>query len=214
MGRSTPGQQDFKLLVSDAIEFFGWEIVREVICFAMLHQIHAEVGPKAFLNPTELDMNSLGILTAASFLGADPFAAMLCNIGVVGLATFGGIKYAALRKALMDEPDQLLLAETAEFGFDHAYLGAAMLTEADVPQSVASAVLRHPDPETTLWLAEQLAIEAGAGCGMGLAKPDIRAMAVAGSRLSAVRLERILRAVKEASDLPKQVFATVQFTAA
>lgn len=208
------GGLDFKTRLSSAIEFFGWDIVREVICFAMLHQVHAELGPKAFASSADLDAFCLGTLTAGAFVGADPFSAMLCNVGVAGLCGIGGLKYAEMRQSLGDAPEQLLDAETAEFGFDHAYLGAAMLMEADISQSIVKNVLRHPDSGTVLWLAEQLSTEAGVGGGLGLAKPDLRAMAVAGSRLGAKKIERILRAVKEASDLPRHVFATVQFSAA
>ena|GEM_PF-4568450 len=214
MWQNDIGDSDPKALVAQGMEFFGWEIVREVICFAMLHQVHAELGPKAFLSPVDLDTNCLAVLTAGSFLGADPYGALLCNVGVAGLCGIGGIKYAEMRKALADQPDQLLIAESTEFGFDHGYLGAAMLKDADIPASTVTAVLRHPDPGTILWLAEQLANEAGAGCGVGPAKPDLRAMAVAGSRLSTRKVQRIVRSVREASELPRHVFATVQFTAA
>ncbi len=70
----------------------------------------------------------------------------LHDIGKLMLLDTEGEKYAALVRTYGDAPDQLHIHERKLFGFDHAVLGAHVLTAWNIPDPVPKVVAFHHQP--------------------------------------------------------------------
>src|SRR5882724_7406535 len=70
----------------------------------------------------------------------------LHDIGKLMLLDTEGEKYAALVRTYGNAPDQLHIHERQMFGFDHAVLGAHVLTAWNIPEPVPKVVAFHHQP--------------------------------------------------------------------
>jgi putative nucleotidyltransferase with HDIG domain len=70
----------------------------------------------------------------------------LHDIGKLMLLDTEGDKYATLVRAHGNAPDQMHIQERLAFGFDHATLGAHVLTAWNIPEPVPKVVLYHHQP--------------------------------------------------------------------
>ena len=97
----------------------------------------------------------------------------LHDIGKLMLLDTEGDKYANLVRAYGDAPDQMHIQERKMFGFDHAVLGAHVLTAWNIPEPVPKVVAFHHNPARamqdtllasmvyTLRLADMMSYEIG-----------------------------------------------------
>jgi hypothetical protein len=189
--------------VAAAIEVFGWSVVREVSVTAMLHQVHLELLKGTDLNPIEFDRHALAVLTGAVNFGAEPFAALLANVGIAGLAAIDCRKYAKVRQSMSLESEGLCHAERAEFGFDHATLGAAMLWAADMPDEICRTVLLHANPSSPIWIAEGLSASIGHNPGFKRATPPESSPVGGDLAPSPGNLDAIKSSMRTAARLPE-----------
>ncbi len=194
--------------IGGAIDLFGWSVVREIALTAMLHQVHVELTSGTGINPVELDRQALSVLAAAVHFGADPFAALLANLGIAGLIAMGGVRYVRIRQSDSARADDLSFAERAEFGFDHATFGAAMLWEADVPDRVCQSVASHSAVGSPIWLAEEVSTQIGFDGGLKRTGREICPDFLRRYGVTESRLERIKTAMNSAAGLPEFYFTT------
>lgn len=198
--------ENSKASVGGAIDLFGWSIVREVAVTAMLHQVNAETAHQAGINPLDLDRTALAVVTAAVEFGCETYGAMLANVGMAGLAGVGGDRYAKVRRSVITRAEDLPSAEREEFGYDHAVLGAAMLWEADFPDSICRLVLGHSSPTSQIWVAEEIAGEIGLYAGLRTSGGSIPAEVFQRLGVSDRRLERMKASMESAAGLPDMYF--------
>ncbi len=193
--------------IGGAIELFGWSIVREIAIAAILHQVHVELASGTGINPVDLDRQALAVVTGAVEFGASPFAALLANVGVAGLASIGGSRYMRVRHAVSSQCGDLPFSERGEFGFDHATLGAAMLWEADVPDGICQAVQCHSNVASPIWLAEELSAQIGLDGGLKQGDRKINSEVFLRFGVSEARLDRIKKSMAVAAGLPEFYFS-------
>jgi hypothetical protein len=198
-------QEADKVSIQSAIDLYGWHVTREVALVALMHQIHEDAASAAGMSAIELDRGALGTLTAAVEMGADSFASLTANVGMCGLAVFGRDRYTKIRLQAKACAEGLSAMERDEFGFDHASLGAAMLWEADFPDSVCKLVLGHCAPTSPIWVAEQLAYQVDLGGGLKSNLP-VPADILTRFGLTERRMEHLKSSMESAAGLPAMHF--------
>jgi hypothetical protein len=189
----------------DAIEFYGWEIVREIVLVVMLHQYHREVEKTCKINCEILDERALEVLTASVELGASGVAGIFANVGAGAIAVHDRLHNAALPPNYLYNPSDHLALERSIFGFDHATLGSYMLSEVDFPSLVCDEVFEHTTIGHPIWVAEQLSLiisQSGSGQEQGAEHPIWQTLG-----LSPARLSRLQRNIKDAANLPTMAFS-------
>lgn len=89
-------------------------------------------------------------------------AGLIADLGMLALAQVERNRYTRL---MSDSPPEsnLIHVERAEFGFDHAELGARLLTVWNFPEELVEVVARHHDPELA---AGPLALVAQGAAGL------------------------------------------------
>lgn len=109
---------------------------------------------------------------------------LLANIGRLGLASARAAQYSTLLTAGY-RGDQLLDAESGEFGYTHLDLAAAMMSDWDIPTMFCEAVLHHEAPaaarlddESRVLQLAQILHVAGAIADYCVALPDLRVRAL------------------------------------
>ncbi|HWD41383.1 MAG TPA: HDOD domain-containing protein [Fimbriimonas sp.] len=200
--------------LDEAIDVFGWEVVREVAIVAMVHQVNAELAPRAGIGPLDADRLAIAVLTGAAELGASPYAALLANIGSAGLAFLGEERYGQMRRVPVRTSEDIVEAERITFGFDHGVLAAFMLYETDFPDRVCCEVFDHNMPSSPIWLAEQLAREAGIDAGVPVSANPLARETLLANDYTEGRIERIQKSMLAAAELPHVVFASMMHAAA
>ena len=183
----------------DAIELFGWPIVREVACVVLLHTVHEELGHPARLRPVDLDRQAVAVITAASEFGGSAMAALLANVGVAGMFAIGGDRFD--RRLYVGNTEHRTEYERSVFGFDHGNLSAAMLSEADMPEEVCLEVFDHTAVGTSIWIAEHVAAELGLSGGIPMNSEDVQIESFTRQRFSASKMARLRRSVISAASL-------------
>jgi putative nucleotidyltransferase with HDIG domain len=130
-----------------------YEVYCIVIAFVGSRSL-SMVQNKAEFDADPLWQHSVVTAVAASILGrrvgateAVAFTAgLLHDIGKLVFASVEGAGYADLIRRSAPFGPSMVEAEEESFGFNHADLGARLLTRWNLPGSVCVAVLRHPLP--------------------------------------------------------------------
>jgi hypothetical protein len=192
------------LSLPEAIEAFGWPIVREVALVVLLHEIHDDFATRLGLLAHDLDRRALGVLTAGAELGANGHAALFANLGEIGLALHDTLHGTNLDKLSALSSEDTVFAERQNYGFDHGVLGAYMLNEVDFPTEVCEEVFSHTVVGSPIWIAEQLCSDLGMG-GRGertnLALPLSRRLGYSDRRLARLKVS-----IQSAGELPYLAF--------
>jgi hypothetical protein len=191
--------------LSDAIDLFGWQLVREIVLVVFLHEVHVEASLKTGVPPEDMDRRALAVLTGAVELKASNVAALLANVGEAALALYDASQYKPTRYYQIKDPTERLASEKATFGFDHGVLASYMLSEVDFPPEICDEIFEHTTIGTPIWIAEQLADDVAN-------LPDAR---LPGSdnplwqRLGfpPTRLARLRKSIRASGELPYLVFA-------
>jgi hypothetical protein len=188
----------------EAIELFGWQIVREIALVVLLHELHCEACAKTTVRPEALDSRALGVLTGAVGLGGGSIAALFANVGDCELACRDALQKNPTGLHLIRDPDERSAAERAAYGFDHGVLGSYILSSVDFPLSICDEVFEHTIPGKPIWVAEQLADDVLAGAAQDRS-PESAIWR--GLNMSDSRSKRLQTSIRASLDLPYLAFS-------
>lgn len=149
-------QRPFAAVTTDVLLLVGVHAVRQVMLGISLVRAYRKGSCSAF-DYDRFWSRSLAMACAAQALAGHIRIApavelftsgLLANIGRLGLASARPVAYAALLSEYGTAPDaELAAVEMQQFGFSHASLSAAMMTDWEIPRLFADAVLFHETPD-------------------------------------------------------------------
>lgn len=149
--------------LSHAISLLGTMTVRNLVLAASMKETYRRFGllEKLLWQHSSLAGPTAAMLAAHPGVAVDPeiafTAGLMHHIGKTALANSHRDEYEQVMMTVYNEGRSFVAVETEVFGFDHAELGAAVVQQWGLPESLVQTIRHHHEPGMLAELDEDVA---------------------------------------------------------
>jgi putative nucleotidyltransferase with HDIG domain len=149
--------------LSHAISLLGTMTVRNLVLAASMKETYRRFGllEKLLWQHSSLAGPTAALLAACPGVGVDPevafTAGLMHHIGKTALANSHRDEYERVMMTVYNESRSFVEVENEIFGFNHAELGAAVVQQWGLPESLVQTIRYHHEPGMLAHLDEDVA---------------------------------------------------------